>query len=285
MQIIMPENKQEIKAIHPWFIFRQALGMSFANFKKFAVTYCILALPVALMGIITGPDFFKASGLAGKAVYFGLLLSGYIMQLWLFAAMLVIARQAAGDAVPAGAAHNIFMSAKRLIPFVGVSLLVFILAFGIAFIGAGITAALMFALLKHNIYMVLTLGLTVATPFIFALVYFIIRFSLGGTVCVVENRGIVASIKRSRELINSHTAPVVGLYALLLLFALCTAMLLTVCVSPLAVMLKAPNVKLQLALAELLQFGINLFFAPACACALILLFNYLIGAENKDVHA
>ena len=51
-----------------------------------------------------------------------------------------------------------------------------------------------------------------------ALVYYAIRFALSGVICILESLKPVASLRTSYALIKKHVTPVIGVYALIIIF-------------------------------------------------------------------
>lgn len=72
-------------------------------------------------------------------------------------------------------------------------------------------------LLKVNKILALLICLVLAVAVFAPLIYFMLRWSLAATVCVLENVRPIAALKRSFSLVTDYVHPVVGSYCLIIL--------------------------------------------------------------------
>jgi hypothetical protein len=77
-------------------------------------------------------------------------------------------------------------------------------------------------LFKVNKILAVSICLVVATAAIGFFIYFMLRWSLATTVCVLEDARPVAALKRSLSLVTEYVHPVVGAYCLfMLIYIIC----------------------------------------------------------------
>lgn len=200
------------KEVYPVLIFKEAWGFYRKNLAKLSALYLIFYIPYL---ILSGLSLVLPGDQSNV-----LSLISALLGLWSGVALLSAAYKAVNvEKIAIG--ENILLGARRyLLSYTAIALLVVAFIIGLLFAGASI-AIVSYALFggRSIISAVATQFIPVAIVVCF-LVYFMIRWALAGTVCVLESAGPIASLKRSLSLIKDYVTPVVGEYMLFILAAL-----------------------------------------------------------------
>jgi hypothetical protein len=101
--------------------------------------------------------------------------------------------------------------------FLGTGLTIAAFLTGVALLGVFLVGVSFPLLIKINKILAISFCLIIAIVAIWFFVYFMIRWSLGTVVCVLENVRPFVALKRSRVLIAEYVNPVVGTYFLFML--------------------------------------------------------------------
>lgn len=200
------------KAVYPVLIFKEAWGICVKNLMKFSIVYLIFYIPYL---ILSGLSLVIAGDQSNM-----LSLISALLGLWSGVALISAAFKAAqGERI--SIAESILLGARKyLVSYIAVALLIVLFIVGILFAGASV-AIVSYALIGGSgIVPAFATQFIPVVVVVCALVYFMIRWALAGTVCVVEKMGPIASLKRSVSLIKDYVTPVVGEYALFILVTL-----------------------------------------------------------------
>ncbi|OGX19253.1 MAG: hypothetical protein A3K83_02750 [Omnitrophica WOR_2 bacterium RBG_13_44_8b] len=106
---------------------------------------------------------------------------------------------------------------------------------------------------------------------LFVFVYFFIRLSLSGVVCIIDKLGPVGALKQSRRVIKPFVTPVVGAGGLFILFALLSYVPFTA----VSAAFKNANPTHMSLWGVGYMFLANILLAPTCAIIFVILYHKL----------
>jgi hypothetical protein len=256
-------DQQKKCAIHPVSIFKQAWSICFKNLNKLSATYLIFNLPITALSL-----FFKVSSFPGQELNFALSLRFLflgVISSWGHIALLLCASQV----------KAVFLK------YLATSLVVIVFLTGIMILG-GISVAMVLGLLWQFNKMIAVLICFVLTIAVLVyLVYFILRWSLATTVCVLENARPITALKRSFALVAGYVHPVVGIFGLMTLIYFC-------CFTPFIIgaFLGAGNNLMHInRVVTIYSVLINIVLAPFLATIIVVLYKKLKEALEAHVYA
>jgi len=263
------------KPVYPALIFKEAWGICRKNLAKLSAIYLIFYVPYLL--------------LSGAAVAFPgdqsniLSLISALLGLWSGVALLTASKKAS-DAEDFSIGESILLGARKyLVSYVAVALLIFVFLAGLLFSGAS-AAIVAYALVGGA--SVVSAAVAQLTPIVIVvclLVYFMIRWALGGTVCVTENAGPIAALKRSAFLIRDYVNPVVGEYALFIL----TAVVVSIPYMAWLAIFGRHNdgMEAEIFAGAINNIIINVILMPFLAVIMVILYKKLKEAKEANVRA
>jgi len=112
-------------------------------------------------------------------------------------------------------AEDIKQAGRRFLPYAGATILYYLFSAGLFILSAVLAGFISGGFFGVGKIAVGSIALAVLIiPAVCVLVYFGIRWSLFGIVCVLENLSPVASLKRSYALVKNYVTPLVGVYFL-----------------------------------------------------------------------
>jgi len=211
MEIIIPEKHK--KAIHPVLVFKEAWGICRKNLGKLGVIYLIFNLPIAIIYLTP-----MASKLQDQkpslSVFLWFFTPVLIISIWGHIALLLGVKKAV-ELEDYKIGQSISQAISFFLKYLGTVLLAALFFMGITMLG-GISAAIILGILsKVNKILAVSICLLIAIVVFMFLIYFMLRWSLATTVCVLENARPVAALKRSLSLVTKYVHPVVGTYCLI----------------------------------------------------------------------
>lgn len=218
MEIIIPGKNK--KAIHPALVFKEAWGICWKNLGKLSVIYLIFNLPIAVI-YLTPLASELQNQRANLSAALWIFLPVLILSIWGHIALLLKVRKAA-ELEDYTIGQSISQVKPFFLKYLGAGLIIILFLTGVMMLG-GISVAVIFPLLfKVNKILAVSICLVVATAAIGFFIYFMLRWSLATTVCVLEDVRPVAALKRSLSLVTEYVHPVVGIYCLfMLIYIIC----------------------------------------------------------------
>jgi hypothetical protein len=271
-------DQQKKCAIHPVSIFKQAWSICFKNLNKLSATYLIFNLPITALSL-----FFKVSSFPGQELNFALSLRFLflgVISSWGHIALLLCASKAVG-AENCAIGQSISQVKAVFLKYLATSLVVIVFLTGIMILG-GISVAMVLGLLWQFNKMIAVLICFVLTIAVLVyLVYFILRWSLATTVCVLENARPITALKRSFALVAGYVHPVVGIFGLMTLIYFC-------CFTPFIIgaFLGAGNNLMHInRVVTIYSVLINIVLAPFLATIIVVLYKKLKEALEAHVYA
>lgn len=208
MEIIYPEEK---KAIHPVRIFKEGFGLWLKNFFALSCAYLVIYAPLLVINISIAILFPANDATGAEKIFFGAVsLLQWFAGIWAVIAFLLINIKTQGNS----AIENIIDAKNYILPYLGNAVLFLLLLALILLLGTGLFLLGVFCLAIKQTILGIIVMLAAAIPCLFAIVFFAIRLSLGGVICVAEKTGPVVALKRSHYLIKKYVTPVVGEYSL-----------------------------------------------------------------------
>ena len=221
MQVIIPKQEyQEHKALHPVDIFKKGWELCLKNLRSFVGPYLVIYLPVlvltlAQLVVIRSDQHDLTQALVG--------LVNIILSCWGAVVMINVA-QKISSGKRCNFKESFTNSGKYLLCYLGAAGLLVLTLTVIVACGVAIPMIAVRALWHIN-RMLATLLISVSVvASVSGLVYFAIRWSLYGVICVVEDAGPVNALKRSLQLIknyvNAFVAEVCLLIAVAVIFAI-----------------------------------------------------------------
>ena len=267
MQIIYPQDR---KAIHPVGIFKEGFGLWLKNFFALSGAYLVIYAPLLVINISIAILFPANDATSVEKIFFGAVsLLQWFAGMWAVIAFLLIniKAQAPGNS----AIENIIDAKNYILPYLGNTVLFLLFLALISLLGAGLFLLGVFCLAIKQAILGIIVMLVSAIPCLFAIVYFAIRLSLGGVVCVAEKTGPVIALKRSHELVKKYVTPVVGAYCLNFL-AVLIFVILQVLFS--LIFKKFSQTCFDIA-AQSFQFAAGLVLVPLLAAISLVLYNKL----------
>ncbi len=201
--------------MHPWEIFVEGLKNWRVNWPKLAGIYLLIYIPLTLWDLLWSSKGAQpilaqlASGLMRWA------LDAFVM------ASLILSVKEQLNAIASKAMATMKAATKYLWRYMLTTLLYGIIAMGIILLAVMIMSFMFAAFIKMpNITIAAVLMPTIAIiACVVIMVYCVIRFSLFGVICIMEEVGPVRSLKASHSLIKNKVSPVVGVFFFILLLS------------------------------------------------------------------
>ena len=217
MQVIIPE--QEHKALHPVDIFKKGWDLCVKNLRSFVGPYLAIYLPVLALTLVQ-LIIVRFEQLDITQALIGL--ANIVLSCWGAVVMINVAQKISSGKT-CNFKDSFTNSGKYLLCYLGAAgLLVLTL---IVIVACGVAIPIIAVrTLWHTNRMLATLLISVSVvASVSGMVYFAIRCSLYGILCVVEDTGPVNALKRSLHLIkayvNAFVAEICLLIAVALIFA------------------------------------------------------------------
>lgn len=216
MEIIMPlQNKQN--AVHPVAIFKQSWQIASKNLGRLGVIYLAFYLPLTILSLSPVVSSIPHQKLTLAAVMWYLFL--FLASSWGQIALLLSVDKALG-AQDYEIGQSINQAKAFLVKFLILSLSVALFAMGIILIADIFVVLISVFLAPVNKILAILGYCALFITVLFTFVFFLLRWSLAGLICVLENLWPPAALKRSFSLINKNINPVAGTYGLMILFYL-----------------------------------------------------------------
>lgn len=273
----VPETKN---AIHPIAIVKQAGGVYGKNLGRLGAIYLIFNLPITVISLFPAVRPLQNQKPSLTTVIWFLFLIA--ISSWGHIALLLGTNKAVG-----GQDYTIGQSIGQakafLVKYLALILSVTLLVLGILIV-AGVSAVVVLAFLARARKMLAALiCFVVLIVVIVSLVFFLLRWSLAALVCVFENAGPIAALKRSFTLVQEHVNPVVGIYGLM-------ALAYIVCLLP--VMITAALSATTWQVNQSAQLGttiyavlLNIILVPFWTTITVVLYRKLQEALEAHVYA
>jgi hypothetical protein len=278
----MPDQEGKI-AVHPVCIFKQAWSICWKNLSRLSAVYLIFNLPITIISLL--PIFRLTPDQKPNLLVLLWFLCSLVIGSWGYIVLLLGANKAlAGQDYTIG--QNINQAKTFLVKYL-VMILTIVLFVMATVIVAGMLAVAGVAILSQvNKMLVMPVFSILIITFIAGLLFVSLHWSLGGLVCVLEDRGPIAALKRSYALVKQYINPVAGTYGLLALVHL-------VCFSPMIIAMGAGALPTQDAEARLSsQLGmaiytvlISIVLVPFVTMLTVVLYKKLKEGFGPDVHA
>jgi hypothetical protein len=209
MEIIIPEKQK--KFVHPLLIFKESWAICWKNMKKMGAIYLIFNLPIAAIYLTPMGNKLQNQKL-DLDVFIYVFIPSLILSIWGHIALLLGAKKAV-EHEDYTIGQSIGQAGPFFLKYLGTGLIVIL--FLISLVILGVMSVVAFPLLlKINKILAISICLIAAIADVGFLVYFILRWSLGTVVCVLENIRPVASLRRSLSLVTEYVHPLVGVYCL-----------------------------------------------------------------------
>jgi predicted transcriptional regulator with HTH domain len=190
------------KAVYPFLIFKEAWGICRKNLAKLIVIYLIFYLPYLFLSGLATVLPGDQSNILG--------IVSALLSLWSGVALLVAAEKVTG-AESFGIGETIVVGAKKyLLNYLGVAILTMVFIVGALFAIASIAGIVSALAVRLSAILAIAIQIISGIAAICLLVYFTIRWALGGTACIVEKLRPISALKRSMALIKDYINPVVG---------------------------------------------------------------------------
>ena len=213
MEIIIPEKHKQ--AIHPVVIFKEGWRICWKNLEKLGAIYLIFNLPIMVVYLTPMASKFQKEKPSFSA-FLWFFLPILIVSIWGHIALLLGAKKAV-DLEDYTIGQSISQTKEFFLKYLGTVLLATLFFIGVTMLGGASFIIILALLLKANKILALLICLALATVVLAYLIYFMLRWSLAATVCVLENIRPVAALKRSLSLVTNYVHPVVGTYLLIIL--------------------------------------------------------------------
>ena len=261
-------------AIYPFLIFKEAWGICRKNLAKLATIYLLFYIPylllVGLANIVPGDQSNLLSILA------------ILIGLWSGVTLLTAAQRAV-QAEPWRINEIVIGSKKYLLSYIGVTLLIFIAISGIIF--TGVSFSVIGSLLAAKVSAILALAIQTVSVVVVVcfVVYFMIRWALSGTVCVLEGKRPIAALKRSLALIKHYVNPVVGEYMLFIITLVAASIPYMIALAILSN--TQDGVEAEMLLGAINNIIIHSILTPFMSVIMVVLYKKLQEAEVLNVRA
>lgn len=278
MEIIIPEKHKQ--AIHPVAIFREGWSICWKNLEKLGAIYLIFNLPIMVVYLTPMASKLQKEKV-NLATFLCFFLPILIVSIWGHIALLLGAKKAA-DLEDYTIGQSISQTKVFFLKYLGTVLLATLFFMGVMMLG-GLSAVIILALLiKVNKILALLICIALATAALAYFIYFMLRWSLATTVCVLENIRPITALRRSLSLVTDHVHPVVGTYLLIILTYV-------VCLLPFIIIgsfLGIGNDNIQANRAgTIYSIFINILLVPLWASVTVVLYKKLKEALGDHVHA
>ncbi|MDD5505761.1 MAG: hypothetical protein PHR73_03275 [Candidatus Omnitrophica bacterium] len=278
MEIVIPGKHK--KAIYPILVFKEAWGICRKNLGKLSVTYLIFNLPIA--AIYLTPMASKLQDQKPNlSTFLGFFLPVLILSIWGHIALLLGARKAV-DFEGYKISQNINQTSSFFLKYLGTVLLAALSLMGIMILG-GLSVAMILAMLsKVNKILAASICLGVVILTVMSLIYFMLRWSLATTVCVLENIRPVTALKRSFSLVMEYVHPVVGTYCLILVIYVACLLPFIVIASLFGI---GGDTEQANRVGTIYSIIINIVLVPFWSTITVVLYKKLKEALENHVHA
>ena len=267
MEIVYP-SQEKGKAIYPMQIFAAGLKLWRKNFFTLGGIYLLIYLPVIAVNIALFIKYTDGTNALPLPVVLAAFAVDMLAGAWMAVTLTLAVSKMAKD-IKTGVMENLKDAGGRFLLYLGTMALFFLLIWSIAMAGMLIAALLGGTVVSINKIWGAIVMLIAAIPPACALVYFIIRLSLGGVVCILEKKRPIASLKESHALVKNYVTPVVGEYFLMILVSIFVLVPLLFLV---AIMKNTAQPDI---LPRIYQYIAGIFFVPFATCVYIVLYNKL----------
>ncbi len=213
MQLIMPQEEQiEKQAIHPIAIFKEGWDIYCKHAGSFSVAYLSIYLPLTVLSLaqMLFTQSAKPSAIGVMAGIISMVVGGWAYMVFINMANRALKGESLrmGESVKGTGRYLLYYLCASIISFVLIALL-WVVAGILMAAGAGLLWKINKVAAGIILAAVVIAGVAVS-------VYFSIRWSLFGILCVTEETGPVAALKRSYALVKDYVTPVVGEYFLIM---------------------------------------------------------------------
>ena len=198
--------------MHPWAIFVEGLKNWRINWLKLAGIYLLIYIPLTVLDVLLtskdgSPSLVQmASGIIHWA------LDAFVM------ASLILSAKEHLNATVSKVMDTLKASLKYLVRYMFTTLLYSVIAVGIVLLAAMVMSFLFTSLVKTpGITVGVLMAIIAMIACVAAVVYCVIRFSLSGIICIMEEVGPVESLKTSHSLIKKSVPSVLGVFFFMLL--------------------------------------------------------------------
>lgn len=201
--------------MHPWAIFVQGLKNWRVNWLKLAGIYLLIYIPLTLLDL-----FWMSKGVKPVLVQLAGSIIHWVLDAFVMASLILSAKEQL-NTIASKATDTMKAVVKYLWRYMLTTLLYGIIIMGIIFLVVMIMSFIFASFVKMpDINMVTLSAATMAIiACVVAMVYCVIRFSLAGIICIMEETGPVRSLKTSHSLIKKSILPVVGVFFFILLLS------------------------------------------------------------------
>jgi len=268
------------QAIHPVAVFKETWSICWKNLAKLSTIYLIFNLPI--IAVYLTPMASKLqSQKPSLSLLFLFFLPVFLLSIWGHIALLLGAKKAV-DLEDYTVGQSISQVRGFFLKYLGTVLIITLFFMSVTILGV-VSIAIIFALLlKVNKILAALICLTLAIVVLGVLIYFMLRWSLAATVCVLENTRPVAALKRSLALVMDYVHPVVGTFCLIVLtYIACVAPFFIIgALSGVGNNISQPNLA-----GTIYSIFINILLVPFLATISVVLYKKLKEALEANVHA
>jgi len=268
----MADVKRE--AVYPFLIFKEAGRICRQNLAKLSAIYLIFYIPYLFLSglaIVLPGDQSNMLGIIAT-----------LLGLWSSVALLVAANKAVrGETFRIG--ESAIGAKQYFLSYLGVNLLIPIFIIGVLFAWGSFALGNFILVAKINVIAAFVLQIVFFVAAICLLVYFMIRWALGGAACVLENMRPVDALKRSRILIKDYVNPVVGEYFLFIMATLLAAIPYLVLVSILGN--SKDGMEIEMLIGAVNNIIINSMLIPFMFIIMVVLYKKLKEVNEANVRA
>ncbi|MBM3243429.1 MAG: hypothetical protein FJZ12_01145 [Candidatus Omnitrophica bacterium] len=261
-------------AVHPWLIFREAWGICRKNLVKLSALYLVFYIPYLLIALL-------AIAIPGDQTnILNIIIT--LVGLWSGVTLLVAAYKAS-QAEKFGVGESLIGAGRYFLKYLGASFLGFITIVGVLLVTASV--AIVGSALTARTSVLLSAGIQLAAVVvaISLLVYFMIRWALAGASCVLENKGPIGALKRSRELIKDYINPVVGTYLIYMVTLLLASIPYMIVLSILGD--SSDGMEAEVLIGAINNIVINTILIPFLYVIMVVLYRKLKEANEANVRA
>jgi len=202
-------------AMHPWLIFVEGLKNWRVNWRKLAVIYLFVYLPLTLIDLflVSRSGKLDLAQIANSLLHW--ILDALVM------ASLILAVQEQLSSITNKALGTIRGALRHLWRYMLTALVYGVIVLSIIMLAVVIISFVFAAVIQMStINMAILVAAALALiACVTGVVYCVIRFALAGVVCIIEEAWPLRALKTSRSLIKKHVTPVVGVFCFIFLIS------------------------------------------------------------------
>jgi hypothetical protein len=199
--------------MHPWTIFVSGLKNWRVNWLKLAGVYLLIYIPLTIFD-----SFWMLRGAKPGLVQFAGSLIHWLLDAFVMVSLILSVKEQLSSVI-SKAMDTMKSALKYLWRYILTTLLYSVITVGIVLLTVIIISfvSAIFTKIPHITVAAILIATVLIIACVAAAVYAVIRFSLAGVVCIMEETGPVAALKISHNLIKKSVSPVVGVFCCIIL--------------------------------------------------------------------